>query len=46
MSGGEDGRLFDLGAVFDLEEGQLCGSECLDVCGRHGDGGEPDWYRK
>ena len=36
MGGGEDGRLFDFGAVFDLEQGQLCGSECLDVCRRHG----------
>ena len=23
MGGGEDGRLFDFGAVFDLEQGQL-----------------------
>jgi hypothetical protein len=44
MSGSEKGCLLDFGAVFDFQKGQLGGSECLDVCGRHAGVGEFGWY--
>jgi hypothetical protein len=44
MGGSEDGRLLDFGAVFDLKQSQLCVSECLNVCGRHGGVGEPEQW--